>query len=122
VDDRVEFRGHVDQPSLFRALTSESDVFLFPSLHDDSPLAVAEAVAAGLPVVCLDVGGPQLIAGRSATVVRTDKRAAGVVADLAVALDAAYVSQPEPDAGQRSLMTSRREELRRVLNKAIPHS
>lgn len=34
------------------------DVLLFPSLHDSGGIAVLEAMAHGLPVVCLDLGGP----------------------------------------------------------------
>jgi glycosyltransferase involved in cell wall biosynthesis len=37
------------------------DVFLYPSLHDASGNAVLEALACGLPVVCLDCGGPALL-------------------------------------------------------------
>ena len=36
----------------------DSDVLLFPSLRDGGGAVVVEAMAAGLPVVCLDVGGP----------------------------------------------------------------
>jgi glycosyltransferase involved in cell wall biosynthesis len=35
-----------------------SDVFIFPSLRDGGGAVVVEAMASGLPVVCLDVGGP----------------------------------------------------------------
>jgi glycosyltransferase involved in cell wall biosynthesis len=35
-----------------------SDVFLFPSLRDGGGAVVVEAMANGLPVVCLDIGGP----------------------------------------------------------------
>jgi glycosyltransferase involved in cell wall biosynthesis len=60
---RTEFRGWVPRSELARAMREDADVFLFPSLHDDSPLVVAEATAAGLPVVCLDRGGPPLLGG-----------------------------------------------------------
>jgi glycosyltransferase involved in cell wall biosynthesis len=40
---------------------SQSDVFLFPSLHDSSGNAVLEAMTNGLPVVCLRLGGPAAI-------------------------------------------------------------
>jgi glycosyltransferase involved in cell wall biosynthesis len=33
-------------------------VFFFPSLHDTGGFVVLEAMALGLPVVCLDLGGP----------------------------------------------------------------
>jgi glycosyltransferase involved in cell wall biosynthesis len=37
-----------------------SDVFLFPSLRDGGGAVVVEAMASGLPVVCLDLAGPGL--------------------------------------------------------------
>ena len=37
-----------------------SDVFLFPSLRDGGGAVVVEAMANGLPVVCLDLAGPGL--------------------------------------------------------------
>lgn len=36
----------------------EHDVLLFPSLHDSSGNVVLEAMTMGLPVVCVDLGGP----------------------------------------------------------------
>lgn len=41
------------------------DVFLFPSLHDSSGNAVLEALSCGLPVVCLDAGGPAVLVDAS---------------------------------------------------------
>lgn len=40
------------------------NLFVFPSLHDSSGNVVLEALSCGLPVICLDVGGPPLIAGQ----------------------------------------------------------
>lgn len=52
------------------------DALLFPSLHDSSGNVVLEAMAGGLPAVCLDLGGPaQLVddtCGRAVTVDRRD--------------------------------------------------
>lgn len=39
----------------------ESRAFVFPSLHDSGGMVVIEALAAALPVVCLDLGGPGTI-------------------------------------------------------------
>lgn len=39
----------------------QHDVFLFPSLHDSSGNVVLEAMAAILPIVCLNPGGPGVI-------------------------------------------------------------
>jgi glycosyltransferase involved in cell wall biosynthesis len=38
----------------------QSDVFLFPSMRDGGGAVVVEAMACGLPVVCLDLAGPGL--------------------------------------------------------------
>lgn len=40
----------------------ESVCMVFPSLHDSGGMVVLEALAAGLPVICLDLGGPGIIA------------------------------------------------------------
>jgi glycosyltransferase involved in cell wall biosynthesis len=37
------------------------DLLVYPSLHDSSGNAVLEALSFGLPVVCLDLGGPAQI-------------------------------------------------------------
>jgi glycosyltransferase involved in cell wall biosynthesis len=62
VEDRIDFLGWVSRDKV-SALMIESDVFLFPSLHDDAPFAVMEALGAGLPVACLEVGGPAHLGG-----------------------------------------------------------
>jgi glycosyltransferase involved in cell wall biosynthesis len=59
--DRVEFAPLVPRRELLDRL-AVAGVLLHPSLHDDSPLCVAEALAVGTPVVCLDHGGPAEIA------------------------------------------------------------
>ena len=121
VADRVDFRGRVPQEELLSIYSGEADVFLFPSIHDDSPLAVAEAVAAGLPVVCLDVGGPHLIAGDAGTVVGGRGRASKVVRALASALDrAAAAGPPSVETRRRVLMHERAEGLLDIVTKVIP--
>ncbi|HYI45238.1 MAG TPA: glycosyltransferase [Actinomycetota bacterium] len=87
VVDRVQLRGRVSHPELFRVMSEEADAFLFPSLHDDSALAVAEAVACGLPVVCLDIGGTPVIAGERGIAVDPHGSPKSVVKDLAAALE-----------------------------------
>lgn len=39
------------------------DVLLFPSLHDSGGMVVLEAMSHGLPIICLDIGGPGQILG-----------------------------------------------------------
>jgi glycosyltransferase involved in cell wall biosynthesis len=57
LEHRVNLLGKLSQESLFKLL-SQCDVLVHPSLHDSGALVVAEAMAAGKPVICLDVGGP----------------------------------------------------------------
>lgn len=90
IEDRVAFRGWRQRDDVLRVMAEESDVLLFPSLHDEAGLAVAEAAAIGLPIVCLDRGGPPIIAGggvQPGTEAETIER-------LRVALEAALGSQP----------------------------
>ena len=62
LEERVEFRGWRPRQEVLRAMYEESHVFLFPSLHDEAPLVVAEALLAGLTLVCFDHGGPPQVA------------------------------------------------------------
>ena len=57
VQDRVEIIGAVPRPEVLEQL-GHADIFLHPSLHDSGGWATLEAMAAGLPVICLDIGGP----------------------------------------------------------------
>ena len=53
----VNFIPRVPQDELYR-LYDTHDLLLFPSLHDSGGFVVLEALAHGMPVVCLDLGGP----------------------------------------------------------------
>lgn len=75
VASRIQMLGRRPREEVLTALT-EADVLMFPSMHDSGGWAVAEAVRAGCPVVCLDIGGPPLIIeGTSGHAVRPDGRA-----------------------------------------------
>jgi glycosyltransferase involved in cell wall biosynthesis len=54
----VEFIPRVPQSTLFE-LYKNHDLLLFPSYHDSGGFVVVEALSHGLPVVCLDLGGPK---------------------------------------------------------------
>jgi len=123
VQDRVEWLGWLPQSEVLRTMR-EADVFLFPSLHEEAGVAVAEARAAGLPVVCLARGGPPLLAGPQGICVAHSGDVWAVARRLA---DAALTSQQSRhgldgasgvDARALSL-ESRTEVLARLLKQTI---
>ncbi len=84
VEQRVRFAGQVPRDQLLRLMREQADVLLFPSLRDQAGWVVAEALACGLPVVCLDRGGPPLLGGRPvppSSPARTAAALAGQVSD-----------------------------------------
>lgn len=60
VADRVVLHGARPRQQV-RAAMASADVFLYPSMREAAGWAVAEALAAGCPVVCLDAAGPPLL-------------------------------------------------------------
>lgn len=68
LDHRVIFIKHMAQPELFKKYF-DYDVLLFPSLHDSGGNVVLEALSHGLPVVCLDLGGPSVFVNAECGVV-----------------------------------------------------
>jgi glycosyltransferase involved in cell wall biosynthesis len=59
VADRIDFiSSWLSRQQLFE-LCESHDLFVFPSLHDSGGQVVVEAMSRGLPVVCLDLGGPR---------------------------------------------------------------
>src|SRR5581483_3998037 len=68
-------RGWIEREEVLRVMREEASVFVFPSLHDEAGWVVVEAMAAGLPVVCLDLGGPPVLAGRGLVVSPGGQRA-----------------------------------------------
>lgn len=84
LDDRIEFIPWLPQQELF-ALYGAHDLFVFPSLHDSSGNVVLEALSHGLPVMCLDLGGPpQIVTPQAGIVVSTAGRSTmGVAAAMA---------------------------------------
>jgi glycosyltransferase involved in cell wall biosynthesis len=55
--DRVYFKGSQARPDAL-AMLGACHVLVHPSLHDSGGWVCLEAMAAGKPVVCLDLGGP----------------------------------------------------------------
>ena len=64
----VDFAGRVPREQLLNAFSNYT-ALVFPSLHDTGGLVVLEALSQGIPVVCLDLGGPGIIVNASCGVV-----------------------------------------------------
>jgi glycosyltransferase involved in cell wall biosynthesis len=72
--DHVDFIPRLPQQKLFEVFDG-NDLMLFPSLHDSGGFVVLEALSRGLPVVCLDLGGPKdIVTPESGIVVETRGR------------------------------------------------
>lgn len=82
--DRIMLAGHrEDMADVLAAL----DLVAAPSRWEGFGLSLAEAMAAGVPVVASDVGGIPSVTGRAACLVPPDDPAALAGAILALALD-----------------------------------
>lgn len=57
IADKVRFHGALPRGEAWAQLGG-AQALLFPALHDSGGMAAAEAMAAGLPVICLALGGP----------------------------------------------------------------
>ena len=60
LEGAVHWSPRVPQPQVMHAYL-QHDVLLFPSLHDSSGNVVLEALSRGLPVVCVEAGGPAVL-------------------------------------------------------------
>jgi glycosyltransferase involved in cell wall biosynthesis len=101
---------------------AEADVLLFPSLHDDAPLVIAEARAQGVPVVCLNRGGPRLLAGANGIVVHDAGGAGTIARRLAIAASESLARRRNGDLETNAeglLLDSRAATLNRLLVEAL---
>jgi glycosyltransferase involved in cell wall biosynthesis len=82
IRDQVRFSGYMSKSDIAKALR-EAHIFVFPSLAENLPCALLEAMASGLPAVATRVGGiPEIIDDRGGLVVEP-----GSATALAAALD-----------------------------------
>ena len=87
IDEAVDWIPWMERKKLSSAYL-QHDVFLFPSLHDMGGNVVIEAMCHGLPLVCLDLGGPGVMVNETCgRVIGTDKlREEAVIQALSDAL------------------------------------
>lgn len=85
VASRVAFTGGLPREEVLKAY-DQADGFLYPSLHDSGGQVVLEAMAAGLPVLSLRSGGPDVFVDDSCGWKITLQSPDQVVRDLAECL------------------------------------
>jgi glycosyltransferase involved in cell wall biosynthesis len=85
IAEAVRFRGLLPRAEVFRNLAG-CGVLLHPSLHDSGGWVCLEAMAAGLPVVCLDLGGPAILVTKETGYVIHAVTPEQVVGDMAKVL------------------------------------
>jgi glycosyltransferase involved in cell wall biosynthesis len=110
LDDRVRFLGWVPEARVRELMHEETDVLLFPSLHDEGGFVIAEAMAAHLPVVCLDRGGPPTIGGVGITPTSVSRTVEGLARTVLASGDASIRHFPDIDSSAarlRSLLADR---------------
>jgi glycosyltransferase involved in cell wall biosynthesis len=81
----VTFWGSIPRRQVLEKL-GDCDVLVHPTLHDSGGWVCLEAMAAGRPVVCLDLGGPALLATEDSGVKVPATSPEQVVRDLAKAM------------------------------------
>ncbi len=86
---QVCFEEWMPREKLLQKMRS-CDVFLFPSLRDGGGAVVVEAMAAGKPVVCLDLAGPGMHVTDECGIKVTPRSPEQVVNDMAGALERLY--------------------------------
>lgn len=87
VADVVIFAGQMPRQELVKSLRAYT-ALVFPSLHDSGGSAILEAMQAGVPVICLNIGGPGAIVNSSCGIVIPTENAdeAAVVSGIANAM------------------------------------
>jgi len=85
VMSRVRFTGTLSRQETLRVL-GDAHVLVHPSLHDSGGWVCLEAMAAGKPVICLDLGGPAVMVTEETGIKVSARTPEQVIADLSSAL------------------------------------
>lgn len=104
IDGRVRFLGALPRAEVLGWMQA-ANALLFPSLRDSGGFVLLEAMMAGKPVICLDLGGPGEIVTPDCGVKVRPEQPEQVIADLAVALQ--HLAN-EPELGRAMGQAGRR--------------
>lgn len=113
VDERIKWIEGVPYQEM-PALMQKHHCFLFPSLHDSGGTVVVEAQAAGLPVICLDLGGPCAnVVQETALVVQTHLRTED---DIVIALCEALIQLERDESGRYAMAEAAVSYIKKTMN------
>jgi glycosyltransferase involved in cell wall biosynthesis len=93
VKNQVQFKGWLSRNNLREAFAF-CDVFLFPSLRDGGGAVVVEAMAAGKPVICMDIAGPGMHVTNECGIKIPPQSPEQAVREMDQALECLYTKQP----------------------------
>lgn len=101
LDDKVRFIGwQKDLPSLYRAC----DLVVLTSINEGTPVALIEAMAAGVPVVATPVGGvPDVIRDGETGLLASDDSVEGVAAVMSRLVEDPALRRALGEAGRRAV-------------------
>ena len=85
ISSKVVFFGKITREEVIKKL-GNCDVLLHPSLRESGGMVCLEAMALGLPVVCFDIGGPDLLVSSKCGIKVNAKTPCQSVDDLAKAM------------------------------------
>lgn len=84
--DQITWEGFVPNRKLVHAYC-QADAFVFPSLKEPTGIALTEAMTAGLPILCANVGGPAFLVGEDCGIKIPVVSKEQMVSDLAKAIN-----------------------------------
>lgn len=80
--------SHIDDENLLALYYAAADLFIYPSLADNCPLVVLEALSCGTPVIAFDTGGiPELVTHKKTGYIAPYQDLAGLTAGIEFFLD-----------------------------------
>lgn len=107
VDDSVDFVGHIPRGRTLE-FVARARVMVHAAIHEEAGWAVSEALSYGTPVICIDRGGPPILARQWETVptelIRPESPKQTVEA-MADALTLLLARKSEPAGNQRPALS-----------------
>ena len=92
IAEKITFEGWIPREEVLQSMAL-SDVFLFCGLRDGGGEVVVEAMSTGMPVVCLDVGGPSMHVTNASGIKVEATSPDSTVKELAAALERLYLDR-----------------------------